>query len=231
MASAALFGLLLGVRHALEADHIVAVTAMVSEGRGIYRSALVGLRWGLGHSITLFAVGFAALVLRINVPDRVSLSLEFAVGVAMVVLGVPLVARLVRRRHLHRHQHEDDWHAHQHSHAEAESHAHQHAKRPLFMGMLHGLAGSGTLTILVLSTMESIPEGLLFLGLFGAGSIVAMLVVSGLLGLSFGLAARSPGRLDWWLEGVVGLGSIAFGLFIMWRVVDAGALFTASTWG
>ncbi len=223
----ALFGLLFGVRHALEADHIVAVTAMVSEGRGIYRAALVGLRWGLGHSITLFAVGFAALVLKINVPDKVSLSLEFAVGIAMVLLGIPLVTRLIRRRHLHRHRHESDWHAHQHSHAEAESHAHQHTKRPLFMGMLHGLAGSGTLTILVLSTMESVQEGLLFLGLFGVGSIVAMLVVSGILGLSFGLAARSPGRLDWWLEGAVGLGSIAFGLFIMWRVAFDSALFAA----
>ncbi len=223
----ALFGLLFGVRHALEADHIVAVTAMVSEGRGIYRSALVGLRWGLGHSITLFAVGFAALVLKINVPDKVSLSLEFAVGIAMVVLGIPLVTRLIRRRHLHRHRHESDWHAHQHSHTEAESHAHQHTKRPLFMGMLHGLAGSGTLTILVLSTMESVQEGLLFLGLFGVGSILAMLVVSGILGLSFGLAARSPGRLDWWLEGAVGLGSIAFGLFIMWRVAFDSALFAA----
>lgn len=223
----ALFGLLFGVRHALEADHIVAVTAMVSEGRGIYRSALVGLRWGLGHSITLFAVGFAALLLKINVPDKVSLSLEFAVGIAMVLLGIPLVTRLIRRRHLHRHRHESDWHVHQHSHAEAESHAHQHTKRPLFMGMLHGLAGSGTLTILVLSTMESVQEGLLFLGLFGVGSILAMLVVSGILGLSFGLAARSPGRLDWWLEGAVGLGSIAFGLFIMWRVAFDSALFAA----
>lgn len=223
----ALFGLLFGVRHALEADHIVAVTAMVSEGRGIYRSALVGLRWGLGHSITLFAVGFAALILKINVPDKVSLSLEFAVGIAMVLLGIPLVTRLIRRRHLHRHRHESDWHVHQHSHAEAESHAHQHTKRPLFMGMLHGLAGSGTLTILVLSTMESVQEGLLFLGLFAVGSILAMLVVSGILGLSFGLAARSPGRLDWWLEGAVGLGSIAFGLFIMWRVAFDSTLFAA----
>lgn len=223
----ALFGLLFGVRHALEADHIVAVTAMVSEGRGIYRSALVGLRWGLGHSITLFAVGFAALILKINVPDKVSLSLEFAVGIAMVLLGIPLVTRLIRRRHLHRHRHESDWHVHQHSHAEAESHAHQHTKRPLFMGMLHGLAGSGTLTILVLSTMESVQEGLLFLGLFAVGSILAMLVVSGILGLSFGLAARSPGRLDWWLEGAVGLGSIAFGLFIMWRVAFDSVLFAA----
>lgn len=226
----AVFGLLLGLRHALEADHIVAVTAMVSQGRGIYRSALVGLRWGIGHSITLFAIGFAALVLKINVPDQMSLSLEFAVGVAMVVLGIPLLKRLVVRRHLHQHRHEGDWHIHPHSHSEAESHAHQHARRPLFMGMLHGLAGSGTLTILVLSTMESVQDGILFLALFGLGSILAMLVVSGLLGLSFGLAARSPSRIDRWLEGAVGLGSIAFGLFIMWRVGFAGALFAPETW-
>ncbi len=98
------------------------------------------------------------------------------------------------------------------------------------MGMLHGFVGSGALTVLVLSTMESVQEGIVFLVLFGVGSILAMMVVSGLLGLSFGLATRSPGRLDRWLEGAVGLGSVAFGLFIMWKVGFAGALFSSGTW-
>jgi sulfite exporter TauE/SafE len=230
MASAALLGVLLGLRHALEADHIVALTAIVGQGRGVRRALMAGLRWGIGHSITILVVGFAALALKISIPQGLALSLEFAVGIALVVLGIPLIRRWAARNHLHRHRHESAWHTHPHTHGEAVGHAHRHSRKPFFMGMLHGLAGSGALTVLVLATMESVAEGVVFLLLFGLGSILAMLVVGGLLGLSFGLAARSPGRIDRWLEGAVGMVSIGFGLYIMWRVGFAGALFEAATW-
>ena len=84
------FGFLLGVKHALDADHIVAVTTIVSRSNSLLRSVLVGLSWGIGHNLTLFAVGFAVLVFKLTIPDRLALSMEFIVGVILVILGRPL---------------------------------------------------------------------------------------------------------------------------------------------
>ena len=142
--TALLFGFLLGVRHALDADHIVAVTTIVSRSSSFFRSALVGLSWGIGHTLTLFAAGFGVLVFKLTIPDRLALSMEFIVGALLVLLGVPIVWRLVAgRAHIHLHQHGDRRHLHSHAHPEAPSHDHQHLRRPLLVGMVHGLAGVG----------------------------------------------------------------------------------------
>lgn len=224
--TALLFGFLLGVRHALDADHIVAITTIVSRSRSLLRSALVGLSWGLGHTLTIFAAGFLVLVLKLTIPDKLALSMEFVVGLLLVLLGVPLLWQLVvSRRHIHWHAHGDKRHLHSHFHDDTPEHNHQHIRRPLLMGMVHGLAGSGALTLLVLGTMSSVAQGLVFLLVFGVGSILGMVLFSGLIGLPFKFTARLSLRLNLWLRGAAGLISIVLGFVIMWQVAFVGGLF------
>ncbi len=226
ISTALFFGFLLGVKHALDADHIVAVTTIVSRSNNLLRSALVGLSWGIGHTLTLFIAGFVVLVFKLTIPDRLSLSMEFVVGVLLVLLGVPIVRQLVAsRNHTHLHQHRDKRHLHSHSHRDTPEHDHQHIRRPLLIGMIHGLAGSGALTILVISTMSSVTQGLIFLLVFGVGSILGMLLFSSLISLPFRLTAKLSLRLNLWVQGTAGLISIVLGLFIMWQTGFAGGLF------
>lgn len=228
--TALFLGLLLGVKHALDADHVVAVTTIVSRSGSILRSALVGLSWGIGHTLTLFAAGFGVLVLKLTIPDKMALSMEFAVGVLLVLLGVPLLKQLVvSRAHIHPHQHMDKRHFHSHSHSDTAGHEHTHLRRPLLVGMLHGLAGSGALTLLVLNTMPSVAQGLAFLLVFGVGSILGMLVFSGLISIPFKLTARLSLRLNLWVHGAAGFISIVLGLLIMWQTGFAGGLFRSTS--
>ncbi|MDP2931103.1 MAG: sulfite exporter TauE/SafE family protein [Chloroflexota bacterium] len=217
-------GLLLGIRHALDADHVVAVTAIVSQSRHTLRSVLVGISWGLGHSIALLTAGFVMLVFRLTVPDRLALSLEFAVGIMLVLLGVPLLWRL-RKAHVHVHQHAGETHVHPHSHSGSPSHDHIHLRRPLLVGIVHGLAGSGALTLLVLGVMPSMMQGLLFLLMFAAGTILGMLVFSGLISLPFRVAGRHSVRLNLWLQGLAGAASIVLGILVMWQTGAESSLF------
>ncbi len=221
------FGFLLGIKHALDADHIVAVTTIVSRSRSVLRSVLVGLSWGVGHSLVLFVVGFGVLVFKLSIPARLALSMEFVVGVMLVLLGVSVIRRL-RIAHVHLHEHGGREHLHSHSHEEAPRHNHQHVRRPLLIGMVHGLAGSGAITLLVLGAMSSVVEGLLFLALFGAGSILSMLLFSGLISLPFKLTAGLPYRLNLWVQASAGIISVALGGFIMWQTGFVAGLFLAA---
>ena len=226
ISTALLLGLLLGVKHALDVDHIVAITAIVSRSRSMLHSALTGLTWGIGHTIVLFAAGFAVLLLKLTIPERLSLLMEFAVGVLLIVLGVPLLWRLITSRaHVHLHQHADKSHVHVHSHAYTSDHDHSHVRKPLLVGMLHGLAGSGALILLALSTTSSVAQGLIFLLVFGVGSMLGMLVLSGLISFPFKLTARLSLRLNQWAQGVAGFISIVLGLLIMWQTGFTGRLF------
>lgn len=224
--TAVLFGFLLGVRHALDADHIVAVSTIISRDRSLFRSALVGLSWGIGHTITLFAAGFAVLVFKLAIPGRFALSMEFAVGAILVIMGVPLIRQMVVNSfHIHWHQHDDKKHLHLHSHGETLVHDHGHIRRPLLIGMVHGLAGSGVLIPLVMGTMSSVVQGLFFLLLFGAGSILSMVLFGGLISLPFRFASGFSFRIGLLVQGIAGIISTVFGLFIMWQVGFAGGLF------
>lgn len=221
--AALFFGFLLGIKHALDADHIVAVTTIVSRSGSLLRSAIVGLSWGLGHTITLFAAGLAVLVFRLTIPDKLSLGMEFAVGVMLVLLGVPLVWRLLKKKpHLHLHQHGESSHIHSHNHEETPEHDHKHIRRPLLMGMMHGLAGSGVLTLLVLNTMSSVGQGLVFLLVFGVGSVLGMVLFSGAIGLPFRFISGRSRQLTMWLRGAAGSVSVVLGLVIMWQMAAAG---------
>ncbi len=184
-----------------------------SRSRSILRSMLVGVSWGLGHTLVLFIVGFGALVLKLTIPDKLALSMEFVVGIVLVLLGVPLVKRLFRDGvHVHWHRYGDTGHFHGHSHDVSPQDDHCHVRRPLLIGMVHGLAGSGAFTLLVLSSMPSVLQGMVFLLLFGVGSILGMLLFSGVIGLPFKLAAGVSARLNLWVQGAAGTVSI-FRLF------------------
>jgi ABC-type nickel/cobalt efflux system permease component RcnA len=220
--SALLLGGLLGIKHAMDPDHVVVVTTIISRDHSILRSTLAGLTWGLGHTIVLFTVGFGVLFLKLNIPDRLALAMEFSVGVLLVVLGIPLLRKLiVRKSHAHLHEHTGSSHVHFHSHAQSHSnadttsHKHTHLKRSLLVGMLHGMAGSGALMVLLLGTMSSAVQGLYFLLVFGVGSILGMALFSSAISLPFKLATSRSLKLNLWLQGIAGCISIILGILIM----------------
>jgi High-affinity nickel-transport protein len=178
-------GSLLGMRHALEPDHLAAVTTLVSRERSGARAALLGMCWGLGHTLTLVAVGVALIVLRAEMPATMSDVFELAVSLMLVGLGARSILQAAREgpngpTRPHRHGRLV------HSHAGVAPHLHLGtwtlARRPLLIGMLHGLAGSGALTALVLATLPTTTARVAYMALFGLGSTIGMAALSGLLG-------------------------------------------------
>ncbi len=230
-------GLVFGLKHATEVDHVVAVTNIVSEQRKLWRAALVGGLWGAGHTASLVVVGAIVLVLRVAIPERVGSWLEFAVALMIITLGTNTFVRALRQRHaahIHKHQHDGFTHAHVHFHDDETAHeeappAHSHALKrigfkPLLVGAMHGLAGSAALTLLVLTQIASPFVGILYLLVFGAGSIVGMLLMSGLVGLPFVLSARKLDRFHYGLQTAAGALSICFGLWYAYETGIASGL-------
>lgn len=228
-------GFVLGLKHALDADHIVAVSTIVSEHKSLARSSLIGTFWGVGHTTSLLLVGLVVIGLRLTIPDQVALSLEFGVAVMLIVLGANLLRQsLPLKLHLHAHAHPSDPggppHTHLHVHAPG-THHHQghhlfkHAKRPLMVGMVHGLAGSAALMLLVLTTIPSPLLGLAYIGVFGVGSVVGMLMMSSVISLPFVWTARRFGRLNRAIKVTAGVCSTAFGLFLAWQIGFVQGLF------
>jgi hypothetical protein len=232
-------GLVFGLKHATDVDHVVAVSNIVSEQRKLSRAALVGALWGLGHTASLVIVGALVLVLRVGVPEGVASGLEFCVALMIIGLGVATFARSLRARraqvHLHRHRHDGHGHAHIHFHEPGTEHAaeaapHSHAVtrigiKPFLVGAVHGLAGSAALTLLILAQIPSPLVGLLYLAVFGLGSIAGMLLMSGLVGLPFILTARKLSGLHHGLQAAAGALSICFGVWYASETQIAAWLF------
>jgi len=179
------FGSLLGMRHALEPDHLAAVSTLVSHERNGFRAAWLGLCWGAGHTLALLTVGASLVVLRSELSGSVTTVFEFGVAIMLVGLGLRAIGQSARQggtgpSWLHRH----GWVLHRHSGAQPHVHVGSWtlARRPLIIGAIHGLAGSGALTALVLATLPSTSARLTYIALFGLGSAVGMAVLSGLLG-------------------------------------------------
>lgn len=225
-------GLILGLKHALDADHVIAVSTIVSEHKDLKWATLIGAFWGLGHTATLFVVGLLAISLRLTIPPRLALGLEFLVAVMLVVLGGAILWRSFgpERLHLHTHAHNPKTHAHFHLHGgEEEDHGHVHPynamRKPFLVGMVHGLAGSAALMLLVLTTIPSALGGLAYILIFGFGSVGGMLILSSLIGLPFVLTARRFTAINRWIRVVAGAASVAFGLFIGWEIGFEEGLF------
>jgi ABC-type nickel/cobalt efflux system permease component RcnA len=234
-------GFVFGLKHATEVDHVVAVSAIVSEQRKVWRAALVGGLWGAGHTASLICVGVIVLALRVAIPERVSHWLEFCVALMIIALGATALARALHRRadvHIHQHSHDGLTHAHIHFHEHGTEHArrkraeHTHAiarlgVKPFLVGAMHGLAGSAALTLLVLTQINSAALGLLYLSVFGVGSIIGMLLMSGLIGLPFALSARRLAGAGYGLQTVAGALGVAFGLWYAYETGVANGLWGA----
>ena len=224
-------GLLLGLKHATDADHVVAVSTIASEYRNVWRGIWVGGSWGLGHTTPLLGLGIVILVFQDVVVDRfqsVAPVFEFGVGVMLVFLGAQVFWNLWRGRvHLHRHIHDDGPHVHIHgTHVpgagpEVETpHGFFHFGRPFFrvksysIGVVHGLAGSAAIMLLLLPTLPSVWVGVGYLLLFGAGTILSMAAITLILGVPFAVTGRFH-LANRTISGVAGAVSVALGVSLM----------------
>ena len=222
-------GFVLGLKHATDADHVVAVTTFVSEQKSLVRSCWIGAFWGAGHTFSLAIAGLAVILLKVNVPKWLETRLEFAVAVMLVVLGARVLYKTwIQKLELHRHPHSHtpgaSPHVHWHVHARGTQHQHTGwlhvGLRPLLVGMLHGAAGSGALMLLVLSTIHSSLRALLYIAVFGVGSIAGMLVISTLLALPMQWLGKRVATSYRPVQIFAGLFSCAFGIFLgleIWR--------------
>ena len=201
--SVLLIGFVLGLRHATEADHLAAVSTIVSEKKNLFTASIVGGLWGVGHTISLFAVGLLVVFLKLQISTAVETKLEAGVGLMLVILGANALRKLATSERIHAHTHEHDGHAHIHIHTHkdesAEASHHRFSPRSVVIGMVHGLAGSAALMLLVVPTIQSTPIALLYILIFGVGSIGGMMVMSLLIGLPFHFTANrfDVPRVDW----------------------------------
>ena len=232
-------GLIFGLKHATEVDHVVAITTIVSCHRNVFRSAIVGALWGAGHSASLLIMSVIVLSLRVAIPQNVSGWLEFGVALMIIALGVSALWRATRKNaevHVHQHSHDGLSHTHVHFHEHENKHnpssraAHSHAVsrvgwKPVLVGMMHGLAGSGALTLLVLTQISSSLLGLLYVATFGLGSIVGMLLMSGLIGLPFAFTSGKLTHLHQGLQTLAAIFSICFGVWYAFRTGTGASLF------
>lgn len=246
MSATLALGFVLGLRHALDADHLAAVAALGASKDGLRRALANGLSWGAGHALTIGAAGGAALALRSAVPHRLAIAFELAAAVMLVGLGgLALRGALRDRLHVHEHRHGGVTHAHLHFHAARHAapaahaedaassspapHRHPHparlALRPFVVGCVHGLAGSAALALLVLASVPTVLGGCVYLLFFGAGTTVGMAVMSVLLGVPLVLARRSTAGVTLALRAAAGLGSLAVGLDLAYRTGVAGGFF------
>lgn len=251
-------GFFLGMRHATDSDHVIAVSTIVSRENSISKALLIGILWGCGHTLTIVAVGAAIILFDLAIPSRVGLTMEFCVGLMLILLGFLNLTGAMKwlsekfspphprgtGEHAHVHEHNSHLHFHRHSHAPAADHQGDslntpswlcgpfeqlglfHSLRPLLIGIVHGLAGSAAVALLVLTTIRDPKWAVSYLLIFGVGTIAGMMLITAALALPFSLAGR---RFAWLNRGFVtgsGLLSLSFGLFVCYQVGFIGGLFT-----
>lgn len=226
------FGFLLGVRHALDPDHIVAVAALVSQHRRLSVSCLLGACWGLGHTTALLVAGAAVIALKLTISPRVERGLEMGVALVLILLGGHVLLRAVRGAVVHRHPHSHGGSTHSHFHVHAHDHGaadHSHPShlhlldlgaRPFLVGVLHGMAGTAAIMLLVASTLSSAAAGLAYIAVFGLGSTIGMLVLSGIIGLPFVMTSSRPAHVQRIAQGMAGAASLLLGVFFALRLAS-----------
>ena len=232
-ASILAFGFVLGLKHAIEADHLAAVSTIVSERKTLLSSTLVGGLWGVGHTISLLVAGVAVILLHLQIGERMALAREFGVGLMLIALGLNTFSKLLRGGHIHFHQHQHGGrrHAHPHLHGDApDNDLHSHhgfrlSARPIIVGMVHGLAGSAALMLLLLTTISSPLIGLMYIAVFGLGSIGGMMIMSALVGLPVYLTAQRFRRANLAVRGLAGLFSLGMGLLMVYEIGFVEGLF------
>jgi high-affinity nickel-transport protein len=250
-------GFFLGMRHATDPDHVVAVTTLVARHRRVRDAALIGVVWGVGHTLTVLAVGGAIIVFGWVIPPRLGLSMELSVGLMLIVLGVMTLSGVLQQlragaraatspgAHVHAHSHGDYVHTHAHQH-EPERHPHDPARtplsrldrrfggssayrfvRPLVVGVVHGLAGSAAIVLLVMATIGRSSWSVLYLLVFGLGTVIGMMLVTAAIGVPFASAGAQRAGLRQGLRIASGVISLTFGLYLAYQVGLVDGLFTS----
>jgi ABC-type nickel/cobalt efflux system permease component RcnA len=214
-------GFVFGMKHALDADHLAAISTIVSERKNWFSSSIIGGLWGIGHTISLFVAGAIVLFLKIQISPRLENILESCVGFMLIGLGLNALWKLMRGRklHLHQHQHGERVHVHPHFHDQPANEISHHTvgKRPLLIGLLHGLAGSAALMLLVLSSIPTPLIGMIYIAVFGAGSILGMMLLSSLIGLPFHLTSSRFKMANFSARILAGIFSVGCGLMIIYQ--------------
>ncbi len=220
-----LLGFVLGLRHALDGDHLAAVSTFASEEKNLWRSSLIGVYWGLGHTTALLVFGMLIAIFRLAVSPRLSQALEFAVGLMLVFLGLNVIRKLLRgdKVHVHSHTHDGATHSHLHFHVFSAEHGHAHhvlrvGGRPFVVGVVHGLAGTAAIMLMVVSAIPSLLLACAYIVIFGIGSIGGMMLMSTLMSVPLALAARRVSLVDRGIRLAAGLFSVGFGIFLAWDV-------------
>lgn len=230
MSGVLLLAFLLGMRHALEVDHLAAVASLATRSRTRWQTVSQGAAWGLGHTIMLLAAGGVCLLASIAIPARLARGFEIAVGIMLLVLGADVLWRM-RRQHVHLHVHHHEGgvrHLHAHSHAPGEAgnehhHAHLHVhphprgfpRRALLVGLVHGLAGSAALLLLTVTALGSRWLGLAYILVFGLGSILGMAVLSAVIAVPMQGTARALTRTHRVIELLTGVATVVIGLWVI----------------
>jgi sulfite exporter TauE/SafE len=207
-----LLGFSLGIKHAIEPDHVIAVSTIASESKNIKRSVFAGVYWGVGHTATLFIFGMFLIIAKNTITDTMAMSLEFIVGIMLVTLSLSSILSLLKNNHLHTH-----------SHTESKGKKRPHIKS-FFIGLVHGLAGSAAMVLLTMSTVSNAWQGALYILIFGFGTVVDMLCFSTVIGLPFILTSGK--QFNKYLSNLAGLISILFGLYYMYHIGINEGLFT-----
>lgn len=201
-----LTGFVLGIKHAFEADHMVAVSTIISRHKHPLKAALVGTFWGAGHTLTLFTVGILVLIFNISINKSLSSIFELFVGVMLILLGLFNLFRRKEKAHSHPHSHGEEIHNHAHTHSHHKS---------FLVGVVHGLDGSGALMLLVLSSIHSTMQGLFYILIFGIGSIISMSGISLLVGIPIAYGSKKIENLERYLQILTGFIGVGFGAFIL----------------
>jgi sulfite exporter TauE/SafE len=219
-----MIGFALGLQHAIEADHLAAVSTIVSEKKSLFSASLVGGMWGLGHTISLFIVGALVVFLKLQISETAEARLEAIVGVMLIALGINALRKLFASQtvHVHSHEHGEREHVHIHAHDDkiADSH-HRFSLRSVLIGMVHGLAGSAALMLLVVPTIASPWLALTYILVFGVGSIGGMMAMSFLIGLPMHFTFKRFAILNKGLRLVAGCFSLLLGGYILYEKVVA----------
>lgn len=254
-------GFVLGMRHATDPDHVIAVSTIVTRQRTMRDAILIGILWGIGHTLTIVCVGGAIILFSVAIPARLGLTMEMAVAFMLVVLGMWNLTGILQRirdsfmsggerasgLHSHLHSHNDYFHSHPHGHGPG-NHGHPEDQtpqtwldrrlgrlglyqilRPLVVGVVHGLAGSAAVALLVLATIQDPRWAIAYLLLFGIGTIVGMMLITAAIAAPLAYTSKRLSRIDRHLRTASGLLSLGFGLFLVYHIGFVNGLFTGNS--